>query len=275
MKLTWSLLLAVVLLVSCTYCGAQLPSGPVVSDATTAEGPIPWKWPIQNISNSPQAKDQTPRINSSGWVVWQSGPSPGLGRRGSETAEVWVSDGTRNVQMTQNEVADFNPDVSDAGWIVWVGPGKTRTDVRLWNGTSVVRLGEGCAGGPVKGPSSPRIARDGSVVWEGKVNKGYLWSPRGLVELGSVSRGVTPDISDTGWAVWKGGTVLKVWSPLTRTITRLDLQGNRRAYVHRINDTGYVVAGPSYPTTAEGDIYLRAWATGVTIPVTDGGPGRP
>ena len=155
---------------------------------------------ISNISNRPY-RDESPHLNNNGEVVWS-------GYDGTDW-EIFLYDGTKTVQLTDNAYDDLYPQISDNGYVVWVGhvvwEGKEtdNSEIFLYNGADVIQL----TNTPGR-DYEPRINNKGHVVWWGADGSGseiYLYDGTTTIQLTDTSYyNVSPEINDSDYVAWYG-----------------------------------------------------------------------
>lgn len=159
---------------------------------------------VTKLPNSAYAEN--PQINNNGYVVWE-------GWDGTDW-EIFLYDGTKTIQITDNSHYDQNPKISDSGYIVWgrrdlIDGYYTDSEIFLYNDSDIIQLTDNSYD-----DFDPEVNDKGHVVWAwGPIQHEWPFSGRGISIYDSVN--ITqlsdyadsyskPQINDDDYVVWDG-----------------------------------------------------------------------
>jgi hypothetical protein len=149
---------------------------------------------------------QNPQINNKGDVVWE-------GWDGTDW-EIFLYDGTKTIQITDNLLDDQNPKINDSGYIVWerwdvVDYYYTDTEILLYNGTDIIQITDNSYN-----DFDPEVNNKGHVVWAwGPIQQEWpflgtgisIYDGENITQLSDYSDMYSkPQINDNDYVVWKG-----------------------------------------------------------------------
>jgi len=151
--------------------------------------------PIRLTNNS--YKDQEPKINDVGQVVWRGGGNPGY------LDEIYFWDGYNTLKLTNDNYPDSNPQINNNGEVVWQG-GEDQ-QIYFWDGFTITQV-------TYTGLNArPQLNDCGQVVWHGEDISGlgldiYLWDGYNTTKITDTPYpydDVWPMINNNGQIAWE------------------------------------------------------------------------
>jgi hypothetical protein len=252
----------------------------VLAVGTGWAAPVLYTGAIQNLSNTPDYRDERPQVNNDGHVVWQgwtgtayddveilyhngsakTNISVNAGRQdwwpqinntghvvwhgddGSGDFEIWYHDGAGKTNISvDNTSPDEYPDINDSGHVAWHRAAGGAHDVYFYNGSSTTNVSNQYAS-----DMYPQISNNDHVAWEGYQVPGtevHFWdSASGKANISNLSG---PDrlysVNDSGHVVWQNeDSFVDVWYYDGSSKTRLT--ENRTIWARpQINNSDHVV----------------------------------
>jgi Tol biopolymer transport system component len=145
-------------------------------------------------------------MNDSGQVVWVAEPVPEAGE--DQDSEIFLYDGTRAIQVTDNAYPDFRtiaiyPQINRSGHIVWMGCPRGSVyewdeddwEIFLYDGNDVIQITDDSVY-----DAKPQISDDGRVGWQRCEGGSGLFCEGGDLEIFLFDGTTTTQITDNTWA---------------------------------------------------------------------------
>ena len=179
--------------------------------------------------------DGRPRINDSGYVVWQ-------GNEGNSDYEIFLYNGNDTIQLTANNYDDTFPQINSNGHIVWYGyEGNSDAEIFLYDGMSIIQVTNNDYY-----DLDPQINDNGYIAWRGIDGSDYeifLYNGASTIQITNDDiDDWCPKINNNGYVVWQKGWGSDAEIYLYDGISTKNISNNAgRDRDPQINENGYIV----------------------------------
>jgi cytochrome c2 len=141
-------------------------------------------------------KDKAPAINDNGYVVWHS--------ERFDDEEIFLFDGSKTIQLTDNEWRDSYASINNKGHVVWEGKvGDKDKELFFYDGTKNIQLTDN-----ERHDLHPKINNNDHIVWvgyDGSDNEIFLFDGAKTIQLTENDyQDLFPDINDNSYVSWAG-----------------------------------------------------------------------